>query len=212
MRATVTLTSAEAKKLIALGVFHDPEFKNALQNGLVAIHPSSTTSFLYEYITGSRPEGYWVSGVLSPHGTCSSRISAEFQSNREKGFDLRNYRFTWVFDHGEFIQTSLGEVLQRMGPGDVYVKSPNLLDPAGNTGVLASNLNGGTIGKALAARQKGGFSILAPTTGEKLIYAPLSEAVRSIGAGKIDRSMGSRCTLVPLYHARVIREKETIVL
>lgn len=210
MRALVVLTSAEAKKIITKGLLSDEKFARALKEGLVALHPSSTTSFIYELITGEMPKGYWVSGVISPHGTCVSRESALYQINRAKEFSHRDYKFTWVFNKGQLVQLDLGEILERLGSDDIYVKAPNLLDKNGLTGVLASNSNGGTIGRVIKAQRKKGFTIIAPTSGEKMIYGSIFDAMRSTGANKIEFSMGSRVRVIPILQARVYTEIDAL--
>jgi len=47
------------------------EVKKASQEGTVVIHPSSSTCFMVEELTGEKPcTNVWVCGVVSAQGTC----------------------------------------------------------------------------------------------------------------------------------------------
>jgi len=47
-----------------------------------------------------------------------------------------------------------------MGPGDVYVKGVNTIDPNGNAAVLAANPDGGTISRVMSYAKQRKFDIL----------------------------------------------------
>jgi hypothetical protein len=55
--AEIVLIPSESKKLISLAILELPEVKNAFKHGIVALHPSSTTVFLYKEILGQWPRG-----------------------------------------------------------------------------------------------------------------------------------------------------------
>ena len=61
MRAQVSLTPTESKKLIAKAVIMMDEVKHALVEGMVVIHPSSSTIFIAEELIGRRPKtSVWI--------------------------------------------------------------------------------------------------------------------------------------------------------
>ena len=71
MLAQIVLTPAESKKLIAKAVAGLEAVQKAAKRGIVALHPSSSTYFIVEEITGSKPKtNYWVCGVVAPRGMC----------------------------------------------------------------------------------------------------------------------------------------------
>ncbi len=71
MRAQVTLTPTESKKLIAKAVARMDVVKQVVNEGMVVLHASSSTYFIVEEITGMRPRtNVWVSDVVVPKGTC----------------------------------------------------------------------------------------------------------------------------------------------
>ncbi len=71
MLAQVTLTPTESKKLIAKAVAQMEVVKRAVGAGLIVLHPSSSTYFVVEELTGNRPKtNIWVCGVVVPKATC----------------------------------------------------------------------------------------------------------------------------------------------
>ncbi len=202
MQAEVVLTPTESKKLIAQSILQLKEFQEALEKGIVAIHPSSSTIFLYEKIMGHRPKGVWVCGVLVQKGFCGSKEAQEMISARGPGIhDPAKSRQTWLFRKGILQeQTTLGDILEQMTAQDVYVKGSNAVDPQGHVGVLYANPagGGGTIGKVIAAYRKKNFHLLLPIGLEKLIPVPIEVAAKKAAFKKVDKAMGMPCGLIPV--------------
>ena len=202
MKALITLTPAESKKLIARAVLSLPEFQKARQDGMIAIHRSSSTYFLYEALTGRKPEGIWVRGVIIPRGLCVSGEGLERSALHGAGHHgpllTRN---TWFFRNGHLQEdTPLGEILDQMTENDVYIKGANAVDPAGNVAVLFGNPagGGGTIGRVITAQRRTGFHLLLPIGLEKLIPVPIDVATKKAAFQKYDRAMGIPCGLIPV--------------
>ena len=208
MKAIVVLTPTESKRLIAEAVFQIPVVQNALKNGVLAIHPSSSTVFLYERILQEVPKGLWVCGVVGEKGLCGSMEAVAMIRGRGPGaHDPRKVsRETWVFVRGELQdQMPLGDILDMLGEEDVYVKGVNALDSRGNVGVLFSNPagGGGTIGKVMAARRKKPFHVVFPVGLEKLIPGTIAEASRAVGFQKANQCMGIPAALLPVSGEKV---------
>ena len=89
------------------------------------------------------------------------------------------------------------DLMERMKPGDIYVKGVNALDVNRRVGVLLGSLAEGTIGKMVVAAEKNGFEILIPVGLEKLIPGNIDDAAKFIEARK-DYSMGQKCRLKAL--------------
>lgn len=198
MRAQVVLKPAESKKLIAKAVVETKTVKEALMNGIVAVHPSSTTYYMVEYITGKKPEGVWIIGMICPRGTCLEGVTQhEFEKDKyEELSDPANFPFTWVFKKGELVKNvRLADVLKEMGEGDVYVKGVNAIDSHGNIGVLIASLAGGTISKAALARKKRGFQMIYVAGLEKFIPSSLKEVLKETGRDKTEVAFGIPCGL-----------------
>jgi len=71
MQAEVVLTPDESKKFIIQALLAMNSVKKALKKGMVVVHPSSTTLFLYEAIMGRLPDAgtHWVSGMILEKGS-----------------------------------------------------------------------------------------------------------------------------------------------
>jgi hypothetical protein len=201
--ALITLTPAESKKLIAQAVIALPEFQKAWQNGIISIHHSSSTFFLYEALTGRRPEGAWVVGVVSPRGLCVSKESMEGRKQRaakdQSSHDPLATRGNLFFKNGCLQEsTPLRDILDQMTENDVYIKGSNAMDSAGNVGVLFGNPagGGGTIGRVIAAQRRIGFHMLLPIGLEKLIPVPIATATKKATFQKYKQAMGLPCGLI----------------
>lgn len=212
MRAQVSLTSAESKKLIARAVARMDVVKRALNEGMVVMHPSSSTIFLAEEITGKRPStDVWVCGVIIPKGACSE-LGASRASLQGQGGGPLAFRASWVVKGGK-LETgiALGSLMEQMGPNDVYVKGVNALDMQGNVGILAANeVEGGSFGVVMAALRRKSFQVIFTVGLEKLIPIPIREAAREALRTQLDYSMGLPCSLIPAAGGTVITEVEAI--
>lgn len=208
MQAEIVLTPTESKKLISQAVFHMPEVQEALKNGIVAIHPSSSTIFLYEEIMGSMPQGLWVCGVIGKKGLCGSNEAVQMIKSRGPGAHdpLKVSKETWFFKKGILQEsTPLGDILEQMIETDVYIKGSNALDPQGNVGVLFANPagGGGTIGKVMAAQRKQKFHVILPIGMEKLIPVTIEKASRAAGFKKVGSAMGIPSGLIPVSGEKI---------
>jgi len=206
----ISLTPAESKKLIAKSLMEIDYLKDALKNGVVLIHPSSTTYFLYREITGEHPEGNWVCGVIARKGACINReILNELTVDTEEG--VLRFPF-WVFEKGELINPlSVSKLIEIMGEGDIYIKTGNAIDNKGNVGVLVGAPDGkGTVGKLYEASKKKGFGIIIPISLEKLIPS-VETAVKIADPSKVKYSTGMPLRVFPI-RGHVITEVEAISL
>ncbi|MBW2145693.1 MAG: hypothetical protein JRG73_09215 [Deltaproteobacteria bacterium] len=204
MQAEAVLVPNESKKLIAKAVLDMDEVKKALDDGIMVMHPSSTTIFMYESILGRLPdEGQvWVCGVTLPRGLCGSRETLRGMAAHGDGFrDPLDFKHAWIFRKGQLQESMrLGDIVDQMSSDDVYVKGPNALDPQGNVGVLFANPagGGGTIGRVIVAQRKRGFHLLLPIGLEKLIPVSIQAASKKAGFKNVDRAMGMPCGLIPV--------------
>ncbi len=222
MRAQVSLIPTESKKLIAKAIAGMHEVQNALQKGIVAMHPSSSTIFIAEEITGKVPDTQnWVSGVLSRKGACVSESSGPRTSAKAAdGRLVRTYEFpnTWFIEDGVFKSgVPLGEILDRMGPEDVYIKGANAIDINGAAGILIANeaegkALGGTIGLVSSRSKRQAFKIIIPVGLEKLIPTPIKQAAKEAALrNSLSYSMGTPCALFPC-EGIVVTEPKAIEL
>ena len=216
MRAQLSLLPNESKKLIAIAVANMDEVKTALKEGIVVMHPSSSTLFLAEEILGKTPETeVWMCGAVTPRAACGDDGVKKWMTNhpeaRGKG-GPEAFPFSWVIEKGKLSQgQTLASLFARMGPEDVYIKGVNAIDPQGKVGVLIGNhVEGGTIGRVLVAQRERGFNIIYPVGLEKLIPVSIEEAVEAAkGRLTLSYSMGGRCSLLQC-EGRVVTELKAI--
>lgn len=193
-----TLTSDESKFLISKALANREDVRRAFRKGICVIHPSSTTYFLFKELTGYEPN-VWICGLIDEWGTCISKDMLEKLRNES---DSGRFRILWVFEKGELIEEDVNSIIDRMGKGDVYIKSPNAIDIDGNAGVLIGAPDGiGTVGKFMMAKDRG-FKIILPASLEKL----LPSVDISIDPKDLKYSMG-----MPVYFRKVEGEVFTEV-
>ena len=199
MLAQIVLTPAESKKLIAKAVARLEAVQQAAKNGIVALHPSSSTYFIVEEITGSKPKtNYWVCGVVTPRGMCveMAMVLGSGLTPHEESTDPGDLQGTWVIEKGQLGgEEKLSSLLYRMTPSDVYVKGVNALDREGNVGILFGLE--GSMGYIQAARKKRGFTIIYPAGLEKLIPISVKEAAKEAKLTRYESGMGMPVGLFP---------------
>lgn len=199
MKMQISLTPAESKKLISKSLLKINFFEIALKDGLILIHPSSTTYFLYEEFAGEKPPKNWVCGVITPKGACINQDMLEILEERGATKDIGKFDQFWVFKKGKLIRdVSLVEILEEMTEKDVYVKTGNAVDSKKNVGVLIGAPDGkGTVGRIYEASKKKGFKVLLPIGLEKMIPS-IDDATKITNPKELKYSMGMPCYLFPI--------------
>ncbi|MFC2069780.1 hypothetical protein ACFLTB_01220 [Chloroflexota bacterium] len=214
MLAQVLLTPTESKKFIAKAVARMDEVQNANDKGRVAIHPSSSTFFIVEELTGKLPDTkVWVCGLNSPRGAsgsleASEALAKDFEELAKLPKDditvarrgLRGFPLAWVVEKGKLkTGITLGDILDNMGPEDVYIKGVNAVDSYNTAGVLIGNpVEGGSIGLVMYEARQKGFKLVFPVGLEKLIPVPIKQAVEAAKTRNlVNYSMGGPCALMP---------------
>ncbi len=213
MLAEIIFTPVESKYFISRAIVQTEKIQNALNNGIIACHPCSTGFTLFNEITGRKNTGkVWLTGMIVEKGLC---IEANTQVKRTdvqvgKGIgqalaDPGLYPHTMVLYKGEeVVGWTIYDLMERMGPGDIYVKGVNAVDANHRVGVLLGSLVEGTIGKMLKARDEKHFEIICPVGLEKYIPGTVEKAAGFISDTK-DYSMGQKVRMRPL-EATVITE------
>lgn len=200
MIAQVVLLPTESKKLIAKAVLQMEVVKAALDDGMVVMHPSSSTLFMFEELSGGQRPREWVCGVIAPKGLC---VSEEMAIRLAEGGYLKTpgkFPFSYVVRKGKVTEesTPLDQLLDEMTEKDVYIKGVNAVDPAGGVGVLIGSMAEGTIARVVARAKKQNFSVVYPVGLEKLIPIPIEEAAKAAVPKKIDYATGFAAGLLPV--------------
>lgn len=213
MIAQVILTPTESKKLIGKAVASMPEVKKAAQQGIVVLHPSSSTWFVVEALTGNIPStNVWVAGAITPKGACGDMAVHFGEHSLNKVSGPGGFPHSWVIRHGELVVgETLEDLMATMGPDDVYVKGVNAIDPWGNVGVMVGNpVEGGTIGFVLSARRRRPFHLIFPAGLEKLIPVPVEEASKAAKRAECNYAMGAAVGLLPCREGTPVTEVDAV--
>ena len=212
MLAQIVLTTAESKKLISKAIVKLDVVRNALTKGMVVLHPSSSTYFIVEEITGEKPKtDYWVCGVVTPKGMCVEKAMAlgDGYTPKDISSDPGDLRACWIIkDKKLAAEEKLSELLKRMTPTDVYIKGVNALDPQGNVGVLFGYAK--SIGYILSAWRKRKFQLIYPVGLEKLIPTPIHQATKAARLAAYDYAMGMPTGLFPWPKGKTITEIDAV--
>ncbi|ATW25413.1 hypothetical protein [Candidatus Formimonas warabiya] len=211
MICEIVLTPNQAKRIISKAIIELSYVQKALQDGMMVIHPSSTTYFILYELFGKVPEGIWVSGVIKKGALCISRERQDLGTKGETPSHPFDFPFSWVLEKGKLKmeRIKLGVLLNEMGPGDIYVKGCNAVDAHRQAGVLFASPGGGTVAQVMKAAQRKGFRFILPVGLEKMISIPIGDAAQKSSYDKIDKSMGQRVGLMPV-NGEVICEDQAI--
>ncbi len=210
MRLQAVLTPAEAKKLIAKATIELNVVREALKDGIVAIHPCSGNYFIIKELLGEVPSGPWIFGVIVPKGTCRNRVILEHVQNRPVEDLKEPMGHTWILEKGKLGERkNLRLLLDEMGPKDVFIKGANALDPQGNVGVLVARVDGGTVGKVISYGMAKGINLVFPVGLEKLIPVSIKQAAMEAGIRRMDYSIGAPVGLMPAF-GTVVTEIDAI--
>jgi hypothetical protein len=217
MLAQITLTPTESKKLIAKAIANMEFIKKAATEGMIVLHPSSSTYFIVEEITGIKPNtNYWVCGVVAPRGTCVEMAMLNFPPpsipSPKPGGGSGDFSSWWVIREGKISPTAkISELMEQMKPGDAFIKGANALDPQGNAGILIGEpMAGGTLGFVMSAWRKISFHLVFSVGMEKLIPIPISEASKEAKPAKYDYAMGLPTGLFPCPEGKTVTEIDAI--
>jgi hypothetical protein len=220
MLAQITLTPAESKKLIAKAIANIDTVKKAAKEGMIVLHPSSSTYFVVEEITGKKPDtNYWVCGVVAPRGTCVEMAMLNFPPlpnntppSPRPGGGSGDFSSWWVIKKGEISPTAkISELMEQMTSGDAFIKGANALDSQGTAGILIGEpMSGGTLGFVLSAWRKKQFNLIYSVGLEKMIPISVTEAAKAAKPAKYDYCMGLPTGLFPCTDGETVTEIDAI--
>jgi hypothetical protein len=214
MLAQVVLTPSESKKLIAKAVASLEIVRQAAAGGMVLMHPSSSTYFIVEELTGEKPQtNYWVCGVVTPRGMCveMAMLTGDYTPRSLKS-SPGDFRAWWTVRNNKLVEMqALSGLLKQMTASDVFIKGVNAMDPQGHVGILIGDpLEGGTLGVVFSAWRKMNFNMIFPAGLEKLIPTPIAVAAKEAKQARYDYGMGMPTGLFPCPGGRVISEVDAV--
>jgi len=195
MRAQITLTPSESKRLIAKGVKALPSIQNAFKNHTIILAGGTTNGFLVEELLGEtiQKKSTYTVGIITEAKTGVSNEEDRIHPYVITKGKAMGRDFHWK------------EYLSQIEPGDVFIKGGNAVDHTGLAAVLASNNMGGTIGTAWGPLLQRGIELVVPIGLEKLI-PDVREAVEFMAGHPIDEAIGDKVGLMPMLGATVVTE------
>jgi len=195
VKALVTLTPYESRRLIGKAVSKMDIVQNAFKKGIIVIATSISTAYVAEELLGIKMEKEkFTYGVVS-----RGRLCVTPKSNKPKPI---------VIKKGKVLEDVGYEIFEEFGPEDVFIKGANALDPAGNVGVLVASPTGGTIGNALRYLLPRGSHIIVPIGLERLIPFSVYEVAEFTGIKNYKYGLGMYAALIPIPNAKAITEIE----
>ncbi|MFQ5801206.1 MAG: hypothetical protein ACE5HH_05760 [Candidatus Hydrothermarchaeales archaeon] len=198
MKAQITLTPAESKRLIAKALLKHEQIKKALSSGVIVINLGSTNAFVAEELMKKElAKERFVAGMVDKIGTCVVP-----RKERTSSIVLRD---------GKISDEDPEKITRSMGPQDVFIKGANALDFEGNAGVMLASETGGTIGHVLGTLKARGVPIIIPVGLEKLIPDSIDRISTVAGIHQVDLSTGVPVGVMPLA-GEIIAEKEAFEL
>jgi len=197
MKAQVTLTPNEAKRLIARAVVQMPLVQAALKTGKIIIKSGTTPSAVAEELAGMPVA---VSGRVSLNGTVGAQDKTKgiYRILIDKG-KVTNYApdedvAEYLGDSDVAAQVAF---FPQMGSDDVIITGANAIDSRKRAGLYIGGTNISP-GHLLPAFRAQGVTIIAAVGWEKLIPTSIEDAAAIAGRYSTDISMGMSVGLIPL--------------
>ncbi|MEW5825395.1 MAG: hypothetical protein AB1778_01030 [Candidatus Bipolaricaulota bacterium] len=197
MNASVVLSSAASKRLIARGVAAHPKVHQAMSEGRVVITRGTTNAFVAEELLGEPIDrAAFAAGFIDDRWNLNARFREMTDILLEKG---------------RRIDAEPEAVVQRLQAGDVVIKGGNALDPWGTVGVLLASASGGTVGTYIPAAVARGADLVIPISVSKSVHASVADLSLEMGSGRTEPHQGLSCGLFPL-HGWIVTEIEALDL
>ncbi len=189
----VTLTPAEGKRLIAKGLLATEVIQDVLREGYLCITLGTTSSYLVEEILGEYDKTRHIAGIVIPQGVWVTEGEKRYADA--------------IFHNGEFIEgTKVIDIIDKLGPGDIIVKSVNAIDAEGTPLVLLASPIGGTVGSFIGSAASKNITVVAIGGLEKCIPVVYDEFAGRFGMQDWDYAIGMGSGVIALSEAVLFTE------
>jgi hypothetical protein len=193
----VTLTPSESKRLIAKGLLALELVQKALQKGYLCITLGTTSGYLVEEILGEYDKTRHIAGVTVAKGLAIT--------------DKDNRASDAIFHKGNYIDNKkVIDVLDKMGPEDVIIKSANALDENYVPIVLLASDTGGTVGSFLGPAAAKNIKVIVPVGLEKSIPVAYEEFCGQFGKDDWDYAIGTPVGAIAIKEGIAFTEIEAV--
>ncbi len=209
IKALVTLTPAESKRLIAKGVAAMPEVKNALKSGIIIFARGTTNTYVAEEImqTSVENKAAYDRKIINKAEYSRGIIThGELTVNQRRGTGN-----DFVLKDGKVWDVTPQEAIAQFTRNDVFFKGANAVDAWGEAGVLCAGADAGTIGYALMSLVARDANLIVPVGLEKMVPS-VEDAMNVTGVYNYKYSIGSPVVLIPLVKAKVVTEIEALAI
>jgi len=192
-----TLTPAESKRLIARGILATDIVQNALKNGYLCITMGTTSGYIVEEILGEYDKTRHIAGIVVPKGLAVTDGKKRFTDA--------------IFHKGEYIEnTKVIDIIDKLGPNDVIIKSANALDENYIPIVLLAHETGGTVGVFLGSVAARNIKLIVAVGLEKSIPVAYDEFCGKFGKDDWDYSIGTPVGAIALHEGIAFTEIEAL--
>lgn len=193
----VTLTPAESKRLIAKGLLATELIQDVLKNGYLCITMGTTSAYLVEEILGEYDKTRHIAGIVVPKGLAITDATKRFTDA--------------IFYKGEHMEnTKVIDIIDKLGPNDVIIKSANGLDENYVPIVLLASPTAGTLGAFLAPAAAKNITIIMPVGLEKSIPVSYDEIVGQFGIDDWDYAIGTPVGAIAVHEGLAYTEIEAL--
>ena len=197
MKAQVSLTVNEAKRIIAKGIAALPEVQMAFTSGKIFLKGGTTVSAVCEELIG---KPMLIAGRISPQGTMmANSFSGKFHCA--------------LIENGELhaVDEILEETAASLKAEDVAVFGANAIDVYGGAALMYGVALGGKPAKIISGIMSEISHIIVAVGLEKLIPGSVNDIILKTGRKDVDASLGMAVGLTPIV-GRVMTEKEAIAM
>jgi len=197
MRAQISLTVPESKKIIAKGIAALPAVTKAFRSRRIFLKGGTTVSAVCEELTG---KPMLIAGRISPQGT---KMAQDYSA----GYHCA------LIDKGNLLAVDdiLEQSLEDLHPDDVVVIGANIIDAFGNAAMMYGVALGGKPGRIISGLMSETKNVIVAASLEKLVPGSITEIIANTGRLNVDLSMGMAVGLTPII-GRIITEKEAVPL
>jgi hypothetical protein len=197
MKAQVSLTVHEAKRIIGKGIAMRPEVQNALKSGKIFLKGGTTVSAVCEELIG---KPLLIAGRISPKGTIMAHnFSGQFHSALIVKGELRA------------VDDILEESLSTLTAADVAIIGANAVDVYGNAALMYGVALGGKPAKIISGLMSEISNIIVAVGLEKLVPGSINDIILKTGRKDVKLSMGMAVGLTPMV-GQIMTEKEAVAL
>ena len=197
MKAQVSLTVHETKRIIAKGIALLPEVKKALKSGKIFLKGGTTVSAVCEELIG---KPLLIAGRISPKGTTTSNVtSGKFHSA--------------LIIKGKLhaVDETLEESVATLRANDVAILGANAIDVYGNAALMYGVALGGKPARIISGLMAEINHIIVAVGLEKLVPGSINDIILKTGRKDVNLSMGMSVGLTPIV-GHIMTEKDAVPL